>query len=62
MIRDHIIHEFVYIHKYIAYKNMKKFRSHIFLNLNHYTLHTVNGRKHAIKNLTITKIQVYVQK
>lgn len=31
MIRDHIIHEFVYIHKYIAYKNMKKFRSHIFI-------------------------------
>lgn len=47
---------------YIAYKNMKKFRSHIFLNCNHYTLNTANGRKHAIKNLTITKIQVNVQK
>lgn len=47
---------------YIAYKNMKKFRSHIFLNLNYYTLHTANGGKRAIKNLTITKIQVNVQK
>lgn len=53
MIRGHNIHNLFISTSYIAYKNMKKFRSHIFLNCNHYTLNTANGRKHAIKNLTI---------
>lgn len=54
MIRGHNIHEYVYIHKLYCIQEHEKIQITY--------IYTANGGKHAIKNLTITKIQVNVQK
>lgn len=53
MIHGHNIHEFVYIHKLYCIQEHEKIQITYISNCNHYTLNTANGRKHAIKNLTI---------
>lgn len=45
MIRDYIIHEFVYIHKLYCIQEHEKIQITY--------IYTANGGKHAIKNLTI---------